>query len=162
MLIQYPHDLGSVHCAATAKRDDDIRIKQTHLLCTGLGGGQCRIRGNVKERGMLDTKFIQFIGNRPGVPVVIQEAVGNDKGSLLPHHLVKLIQCHRQAALLDIDLFGCAEPQHVLSPLSHGLDVQQMLDPHVLGHGVSAPAATAQRQGWRHLEIVEIADSALG
>ena len=76
--------------------------------------------------------------------------------------MLQLIQRHRQAALLDIHLFRRAEPQHVLSPFGHGFDVQQVLDAHIFGYGVAAPAAAAQGEGGGHFEIVQIADAALG
>ena len=83
------------------------------------------------------------------------------KAFFLPSTVVQLAQGHGQAALLDVYLFRRAEPQHILSPLGDGLDVQQVLDANVLGDGVAAPGAAAERQGGRELEVVEVADAAL-
>ena len=97
-----------------------------------------------------------------GIAVLVQEGVGDDEGFLLAHDVLQLIQSHRQAALLEINLFRRTEPQHVLSPLGDGLDVEQVLDAHVLGDRVAAPGAAAQRQGGRQLEVVQVADAAVG
>ena len=71
-------------------------------------------------------------------------------------------QSYRQAAFLKIYLLRCAEPQHVFSPLSNSLDVQQVLHAYVLRNRVAAPGAAAQCQGRKQLEVVQIADTALG
>ena len=144
MLVEHPHDLAGIHCAAAAQGNDHIRLEQTHLLGACLRAGKCGIRSHVKECGVLNSHLIQLIGNRLGVAVLIKEIVSDDKGLLLAHHMFELVQRNRQAALLDIHLLRCPEPQHVLSPLSHSLDIQQVLHSHVLRYGVSAPAAAAQ------------------
>lgn len=59
-------------------------------------------------------------------------------------------------AHLEVDLWGHTEPQHVLTPLSHRLDVEQMLGSNVGGHTGGAPAATAQGQGGVQVEVVEV------
>ena len=162
MLIEHPHDLAGVHGAAAAQGDDHVGLEQAHLLRASLGASQGGIGGHVKEGGVLDAQRVQFFGDGLGVTVVIEEIVGHDEGFLLAHHVLQLIQRHRQAALLDIHLFRRAEPQHVLSPFGHGFDVQQVLDAHIFGYGVAAPAAAAQGEGGGHFEIVQIADAALG
>ena len=59
--------------------------------------------------------------------------------SSCPSPCLQLVERHRHAALLEIHLLRRAEPQHVLSPLGNGLDVQQVLHADVLGDGVAAP-----------------------
>lgn len=70
-----------------------------------------------------------------------QEGVSYDEHSLLAHNVLELLESNREAALLDINLLRCAEPQHILSPLGNGLDIQQVLNTNVLGNGVTAPGA---------------------
>ena len=36
-----------------------------------------------------------------------------------------------------------------------------MLGSNIAGNGVAAPCATAQRQRWRHLEVVKVSDATL-
>ena len=62
---------------------------------------------------------------------------------------------------LIVNLLRCAEPQHILSPLGNGLDIQQVLNTNVLGNGVAAPGAAAQCEGRSKLEVVEVADATL-
>ena len=56
----------------------------------------------------------------------------------------QLVQRYRHAAFLKVYLLRRSEPQHILSPLGNCLDVQQVLDAHVLGNGVAAPGTAAQ------------------
>ena len=159
MLVQDPHDLCCVHCGAAADGNDHIGLEGSHLGGTGTGAGQSGIGLDGMEGVVDDAQLIQLLLDGTGVAVLVQEGIGDDECLLV---LLQLVQSHGQAALLEVDLFRCAEPQHVFSPLSHGLDVQQVLDAHVLGNGVAAPGAAAQSQGGGHLEVVQVADAAVG
>ena len=161
MLIQHPHDLSSVHCGAAAERDDHVGVEAAHCFCALLGGDQGRVRLNVRESGVGDAHFVELIGDRLEIAVFIQERVCDKEGSLLAHDVAQLLQCDGHAASLDIDLFGCSEPKHILSPLGNGLDVEQVLHADVLGNGVAAPGAAAQRERGSELEVIQIADTAV-
>ena len=162
MLVEHPHDLARVHSGAAAHGDDHIGLEGTHLLRTGLGAGQGGIRGHVGEAGMLNAHFVQLVLDGLGVTIGVKEGVGDNEGLLLAQHVLQLAEGHGKAALLEIDLLGGAEPQHILSPLGHGFDVQQVLHTHILGNGVAAPAAATQGQGGGQPEVVQVADAALG
>ena len=162
MLVEHPHDLGRVHGAAAADGDDAVGLEGGHGGRALLGGGQAGVGRHVKEGGVGDAHLVQAVGHGLGVAVMIEEAVGDDKDLLLAQHLFQLAQGHGQAALLDVHLFRRAEPQHVLSPLGDGLDVEQVLHANIFADGVAAPGAAAQREGGGQLEIVQIADAALG
>ena len=143
MLVEHPHDLRRVHRGAAADGDDAVRLEGGHLRGAFLGAAQGRVRRDVGEGLMHDAHRIELVGNRLGVAVVEEERVGHDEGALFAHHRAQFVQRHRQAALFEVYLLRRAEPKHVLSPLRHGLDVDQMLDTHVLAHGVAAPGAAA-------------------
>ena len=110
---------------------------------------------------MLNSQFVQLVGNRLCIPVVIKEAVGNDKGLFLAHDRFQLVQGNRQTAFLDIYLLRGPEPEHIFSPLCNGFDIDKVLNTDILGNTVAAPGAAAKRQGGRKLEVIEIADAAL-
>ena len=162
MLIEHPHDLCRVHCGAAAKGDDGVRLKFAHGCGAVLRGEQRGVGLNVGKYRAGDVHLVELVGDRLGVAVLVQEGVGNDKGFLFAHDVLQLLQGKGHAALLDIDLFRRSEPQHVLSPLGNGFDVQQVLHADVLAHGVAAPGAAAQRQRGREVEVVEVADAAVG
>ena len=162
MLVHHPHDLAGVHGGAAAHRDDAVRLERGHGLGAFLRAGQGGIGRHVIEGGMGDTHLVELIGDGLGIAVLVEEGVGHDEGPLFAHDGLQLCQSHRQATFLEIDLFRRAEPQHVLSPLGDGLDVDQVLDAHVLGHGVAAPGAAAQGEGRRHAEVIQIADATVG
>ena len=88
---------------------------------------------------MDDAHLVELIGYRLGVAVFVKEVIGDDERSLLAHDVLELVERDGQAALLDVDLLRCSEPKHVLSPLSHSLDVDKMLDADVLADAVAAP-----------------------
>ena len=159
VLVHHPHDLARVHGRAAADGDDAVRSEGPHPLRARLGTGQGGVGSHVIEHVIGDAHLVQLVGDRLSVTVCVQELVGDNERPLLVHHLP---QGHGQAALLEIHLLRCPEPEHVLSPLRHGLDIQQMLDAHVLRHGVAAPGAAAQSQGWGQLEVVQVADASLG
>ena len=161
MLVEDPHDLPRVHGGAAAQGDDHIRLEGRHGLGALLRVGQSGVGLDIGEYGVDNAHGGELVGNGLGVAVLEEEGVGDDKRPLLAQHIPQLIQCHREAALLEIDLLGGAEPQHILSPLRHGLDVQKVHGPHVLADAVAAPRAAAQGQGGAQLEIVEIADAAM-
>ena len=71
MLVHHPHDLGRVHGAAAAQGDDAVGREIGHLLGASLGAGQGGIGRDVKERGVLDAHFVQLVGNRLGIAVMI-------------------------------------------------------------------------------------------
>ena len=118
--------------------------KDGHGLGAFLGAGQGGIGRHIVEGGMGDAHLVELIGDGLGIAVLVEEGVGHDESLLFAHNGLQLSQGHRQAAFLEVDLFRRAEPQHILSPLGDGLDVEQVLDAHVLGDGVAAPGAAAQ------------------
>ena len=144
VLVHHPHDLAGVHCGTAADGDDDIRFEERHLL----GAATCALQGgiglNVVEAVVSDAHLIELGLDGTRVAILEEELVGNDEGALLAHYVAELVECDGRAALLEVDLLGCAEPQHVLAALCHGLDVNQVLHPNVLGDGVATPGAAAQ------------------
>ena len=144
VLVHHPHDLAGVHCGTAADGDDDIRLEERHLL----GAATCALQGgiglNVVEAVVSDAHLIELGLDGTRVAILEEELVGNDEGALLAHYGAELVECDGRAALLEVDLLGCAEPQHVLAALCHGLDVDQVLHPNVLGDGVATPGAAAQ------------------
>ena len=144
MLVHHPHNLAGVHCGTAADGDDDIRLEERHLL----GAATCALQGgiglNVVEAVVSDAHLIELGLDGTRVAILEEELVGNDEGALLAHYGAELVECDGRAALLEVDLLGCAEPQHVLAALCHGLDVDQVLHPNVLGDGVATPGAAAQ------------------
>ena len=159
MLVQNPHDLARVHGGAAANGEDQVGLEGCHLRRALSGTGEGGIGSHVVEGGVGDPHGVQLLLHRLRVAVLVQERVGDDEGLLV---IFQLGQSHRQAALLEINLFRRTEPEHVLPPNCHSLDVQQVLDAHVLGNGVAAPGAAAQRQGGSQLEVVQVADAAVG
>ena len=159
MLIQHPHDLTGIHGGAAADGKNQVRLEGRHLGSTFPGAGQGGVGGHIVEGGMADAHFVQLLLDGPGVAVVVQEGVRNDEGLLVR---LQLSQSHRQAALFEINLFRCTEPKHILPPNGNGFDIQQMLNAHILRNGVAAPASAAQGQGGGQLEIVQVANAALG
>ena len=161
MLVEHPHVLARVHGGAAAHGDDHIGLEGAHLLRAGLGAGQGGVGGYIGEAGVPDAHFVQFVLDGLGIAAPIQEGVGDDEGLFLPQHVLQLAESHGKAALLEINLLGGTEPQHILSPLGYGFDVQQVLDTHILRNGVAAPAAAAQGQGGGKTEVVQVTDAAL-
>ena len=146
MLVHYPHDLCGIHCRSAAKRDDRIRFKCTHLICTKTCALQCRVRSYFVEACVLDSHFVQFRLDRSYISVLVQERVCYDKCFFLMHDRSKFIQCNRHTAFLKVYFLRCSEPKHVLSPLGNGLDVQQMFHSYVFRYGVSAPGSASECQ----------------
>ena len=161
MLVHDPHNLAGVHCGTAADGDNAVRLEGGHGLCAFLRAGEGRVGRNIVERGVDDAQLIQLVGNRLGEAGFEQERVGDDEAALLAHNCLEFIQGDRQAALLEVDLFRRTEPQHILPPDGNSLDVQQVLDADVLGDGVAAPRAAAQRQRRTQHEVVQVADAAL-
>ena len=93
---------------------------------------------------MLDAQLVELLLDGLDEAVLEQELVRDDERALLVHDTAELVEGHGLAAPLEVDLLGCAEPQHVLAALCHGLDVDQVLHPNVLGDGVATPGAAAQ------------------
>ena len=139
MLVENPHDFACVHCGTAAECNDAIGLECLHLLCALFCTGKCRVRSNVEERRMNDTHFVKLVCDRLCIAVMIKEAVRYDERSLLAHDIFKLVKCNRETALLDIYLFRCSEPQHILSPFSYGLDIDKMLYANILADTVAAP-----------------------
>ena len=162
MLIHHPHDLRRVHSGAAAQGDDSIRLKASHLLCTGLGAFQLGIRLYIIEAAVNDSHLIQLVGYGLCISILIKEGIRYDEGTFLVHDGAQLIESHRHAAALEINFFRCSEPKHVFSPFRNGLDVDQLFDPYIFRYGVSAPGSAAQCQRRKQTEVVEIADTALG
>ena len=143
MLIQNPHDLARVHGGAAADGKDQVGLEGRHLRRAFSGTGEGGIGSYIVEGGVGDPHSVQLLLHRLRVAVLVQERVGDDECLLV---IFQLGQSHRQAALLEINLFRRTEPEHVLPPNCHSLDVQQVLDAHVLGNGVAAPGGRSIHQ----------------
>ena len=161
VLVEDPHDLGRVHGGAAAERDDDIGLEGLHALGALSRAGEGRVVRYVEEAGMLDAQLLELLEDGVSRAGLVQVRAGNDEGALFAH-LAQLVESNRQAALLDIDLFRRTEPEHVLPSFHHSLDVQQMLDAHVLGNRVAAPGAAAQGERRGKGEVIQVADAAVG
>ena len=110
---------------------------------------------------MLNAHLIELICDRLCVSVMIEEGIGDDKRLFLVHDVLQLVKRYGQAALLDVDLFGGAEPEHIFSPLGYCFYIQKVLYADILRNAVAAPRAAAEGQRGRELEVIEIADAAL-
>ena len=162
VLVEDPHDLAGVHGRTAAEGDDHVGLKAREDLRTLARALQRGVRGDVPEAGVLDAQLVELLLDGLDEAVLEQELVRDDERALLVHDTAELVEGHGLAAPLEVDLLGCAEPEHVLPPLCDRLDVEQVLGAHVLGDGVAAPGAAAQREGRGGLEVVEVADAALG
>ncbi len=161
VLVENPHDLAGVHGAASADGDDHVRLELGHQTRPVHRARDRRIRRHVGERRHGAPLLFKATLDRLRVAIRVEEVVRHDERALAVPDFADLAQRHRQAALLDIDLFRCTEPQHVFSPDRDCFDVEQMHRTHVGRHRVAAPAAAAERQRRRELEVVQIADTAL-
>ena len=110
------------------------------------------------DDALLVERLLDLLGETGGV----EEGVGHNEGALLAVDLAELLQSHGHAALLEENLLRGTEPEHVLTPLRDGLVVEEVLRADVARDGVAAPGAAAEGEGRRELEVVEIADAALG
>ena len=126
-----------------------------------MGAGNRRIRGNIRECRHRASLLLEALLNRLGVAVGVEEVVGHDEHALAVPDFADLAERDGQTALLEIDLFRRAEPQHILSPNRNSLDVDKVHRTDVLGHRVAAPAAAAERERRGELEVVDVADAAL-
>ena len=161
MLVHHPHNLASVHSGAATNGDDAVRLESFNLLKTTQAILKLGVWGDGPEAGVNNALLVEGILNLLGEARLVQEGVGHDKCALLAVDLGKLAQGHGHAALLEEDLFGDTEPEHVLSPLCHGLIVEQVLGANVARDGVTTPGAAAQRKGGRKLEVIDIANTTL-
>ena len=110
---------------------------------------------------MDDAHCVELVLDRLRVAVLVKEGIRYDERALLVHDRAELVEGDRHAAFLEIDLFRCAEPKHILSPLCDGLDIDEVQGAYVVGDGVPAVGAAAQRQGREEGEVVNVADTAL-
>ena len=90
MLVEHPHNLARVHGGAAAHGDNHIGLKLPHKLSAGLRIGQGGIGLHIGEYSVGDAHLVQTVGNHMGISVLVQEGIGNDKGSLLAHHVLQL------------------------------------------------------------------------
>ena len=161
MFVQHPHDFACVHCTAAAQRDYYVGGKGAHLFRTCLGACKRGVGRNVEEAGMCNAHFVEFVLNRLGVAVVVQETVRNDKRLLFVHHRLKFVKSNGQTTFFDVNLLRCTEPQHIFSPFGYGFDIEQMLHSDVFTDGVTAPTAATEGKRRNKFEVVNIADTAL-
>ena len=111
---------------------------------------------------MNDAHLIQFIFNRFGVAILVEEGVCYDEAAFLAHNSTELIKSNRHTALLKVNLFRCSHPEHILSPFSNSLGIEKVFDTNVLGYGVTAPGTAAKSKGWSKLEVIKVTDTTLG
>eukprot|EP00955_Chlamydomonas_euryale_P052777 355269-Chlamydomonas_euryale.AAC.2 len=140
-LVHEPHDLGGVHGRAAAERNDH----------RGVGR-------DVVEDLVRDIDLVKHARDLVAVAEVKQRFVGYDEGALLA---AQVAQRHLQAARLEVHLGRHAEPQHVLAPLGHRLDVEQLHGANIGGHRGGAPRPAPERQRRVQVEVVQVADRAL-
>ena len=110
---------------------------------------------------MNNSHLIQFIFNFLCISILVQEGVCYDEAAFLAHHIFQLIQSNRQAAFFEVNFFRGSHPEHVLSPLSNSLDINQMFHTNVFRYRVSTPGTTAKCQRWYEFEVVKISDTTL-
>ena len=126
VFIKNPHNLSRIHRGTTANGDNHIRLERSQEARTFLRASERRIRGDVRIRREHDTLLFEAAFNVLGVAVLIKEGVGDDERTLLTHDLTQFAHSDGQATLLHIHLFRRTEPQHILSPDSHRLVIEQM------------------------------------
>ena len=161
MFVEHPHDLAGVHCGAAAHRDDAVGLESAHRRRAFLGAGESGIGRDVEERGVRDAHLVELVGDGLRISIMIQKTVRDNKSLLFSHDIFEFVKGDGEATLLDVHLFGCSEPQHILSPFRDGLDVDKVFDAHVLADAVAAPAAAPEGEGGGELEVVDVADAAL-
>ena len=131
MFIQHPHDLRSVHCRTAAQRQNNIRFKLPHLLSTLLGTGQGRIWLYIRKELVCNPQTLQLIGDAGRHAAACEELVGHNKCTFLMQNFFQFPHCHWQTALLKVYFLRGSEPQHILSPLSNRLNVQQVANSNI-------------------------------
>ena len=161
MLVKRPHYLTCVHCGAAADSDYDVRLERRHSLCAFLSASESRVRSYVVESRMNYAHLVQSVCDSLCEAALVEEGIGYDKRLLLIHNVFEFSESDAQTTLLEINLFGCSEPQHILSPFRDRLDIDKMFNAYVFADAVTAPAAAAQREGGSQFEVVQVADTAL-
>mmetsp|Transcript_27186 Transcript_27186/g.59356 ORF Transcript_27186/g.59356 Transcript_27186/m.59356 type:complete len:407 (-) Transcript_27186:1092-2312(-) len=158
-LVHQPHDLGSVHRGATTQRNDDVRFELQDLLQPLPDAGQGGVGGHVVEDLVVHVVHVQDAGDLVSHAHVVEGLVGHHEGTLLA---LELSQGNLQATALEVHLGGHPEPKHVLTALSHVLDVEQLAGAHVGGDRGGAPGATAQGEGGVQMKVVQVPNGTLG
>ena len=132
MLVKNPHDLTSVHCRTTADSDNCVRLESSQLSNTLKCTSKCWVWSNIEECFVENTHFIEFICDSLCITILIKELVCYDECLFLAHNSLQLVNSNRETTLLEVYLFRCSEPKHILSPLNDCLNVQQVLNANVL------------------------------
>ena len=161
MFVEHPHNLAGVHSRAAAYRYDAVGLESAHRRGAFLGAGEGGVGRDVEERGVRDSHLVELVGDGLRISIMIQKTVRDNKSFLFSHDVFKFVEGDGQAALLYVHLFGCSEPQHILSPFRYRFDVDEVFDAHVFADAVAAPAAAAEGEGGREFEVVKVADAAL-
>ena len=161
VLVHGPHDLAGVHRRAAADGDDGVGLEGAQQFLALLGVLQLGVGRDGPEARVGDPHLVELVLDLLGEAALVEEGVGDDEGALLVHDGAELVEGRGHAALLEVDLLGGADPQHVLTPLCHVLEVEQVHRADVAADGVAAPGAAAQRERGRDLEVVQVADAAL-
>ena len=86
MLIKYPHNLCSVHCASAADSDDYIRCECSHLSRTFLSAGKSRVGSNIVKCCVNNAHAVKLVGYRFCISIVVKEAVSYYKRFLFAHN----------------------------------------------------------------------------
>ena len=162
MLIHQPHDLSGIDCGAAADGDDDIGLEVMHCLHTLHSVLNLGVNTDVVEAGSLDAHGLQLVNDRLADAQLKQGSVGDDEGLLAVILVTQLLQCNRGAALLEVQLLGNSQPQHIFSPFCNSLDVQQLVDVGLAHEGRTAEGTRAQGQGGSGIEVIQIADTSKG
>ena len=159
MLIEYPHDLAGVHCGAAADGDNAVGLERYHLCGAFLGAGEGRVGSDVKECGVDYAHFVELVGDRLSVAVVIQEAVCDDERTLLAHDVLKLVKSNGQAAFL-IYTFSGVSNQSIFSPLGDRFDIDKVPTP-TFSETLLPPHEPQPKVSDGELEVIKITDTAV-
>ena len=110
---------------------------------------------------MNDSHFIQFVFDFLCISILIKEGVSYDEAAFFAHYVFQLIKSNRQAAFFEVNFFRGSHPEHVFSPLSNSLDIDQVFYTNVFRYRVSTPGTASKCQRRSKFEVVEVSDTTL-
>ena len=136
MFVHHPHDLGGVHRRTTTQSQDHVRLEGVGHLGALTDDRQSRVSFYFVEHFHFHGHALQQANQLIGITVVEQEAVGDHHGALLAFQIA---QSDRQRTTTEVNRFRKFVPQHIFSPFSDHLLVDQVLRTNVFGDGVTTP-----------------------
>ena len=110
---------------------------------------------------MNDSHFIQFVFDFLCISILIKEGVSYDEAAFFAHYVFQFIKSNRQAAFFEVNFFRGSHPEHVFSPLSNSLDIDQVFYTNVFRYRVSTPGTASKCQRRSKFEVVEVSDTTL-